>query len=154
MTEIERICQQMKQAFEGEAWHGPSVMEVLEGIDAEAASARPLPVAHTVWEIVLHLIGTEKYMLRRMNGDDSPLAPEDDWPPVPEPNEKNWNATLQELKDCDSALIMAVSYFDESRLEEPLIKGGSSAYNNFHGNVQHNLYHAGQIILLKKALGK
>jgi hypothetical protein len=48
-------------------------------------------------------------------------------------------------------LRQAISVFPEERLDALLTAEGSSAYNNFHGHVQHNAYHAGQISLLKKA---
>src|SRR5438874_6297432 len=55
MTEIERIQDQLKRAFEANAWHGPSVSEVLNGITADQAHARPLRNAHSIWELVRHI---------------------------------------------------------------------------------------------------
>ena len=48
MTEVSRILDQLKRAFEGEAWHGPAVLEILNGTTAEQAAARPLDGAHTI----------------------------------------------------------------------------------------------------------
>jgi hypothetical protein len=153
MTETRRICQQMRQAFEGEAWHGPSVTEILRGVDAPVARAKPIAGAHSIWEIVLHLVATQGVLLRRLDGDVTAtnLAPAQDWPAVPEGGEGAWQATLGELADGERRLRERVERFPEGQLDQPLIPGGSSAYNNFHGYVQHNLYHAAQIGLLKKA---
>jgi len=50
MTEIERILDQLKRAYEGNAWHGPSVREALNGVTPEQAAAHPLSGAHSIWE--------------------------------------------------------------------------------------------------------
>ena len=55
MSEIERMLDQLKRAFEGEAWHGPSVKEAIAGVTAAQAHARPLANAHSIWELVQHI---------------------------------------------------------------------------------------------------
>ena len=55
MTEIERIEDQLKRSLEGEAWHGPALEELLADVRAEQAAAKPVPPAHSIWEIVLHI---------------------------------------------------------------------------------------------------
>ena len=64
--EIERIETQLRLSFEGPAWHGPSVLEALEGVSAEDAAEHPIEGAHSIWELVLHLIGTYRLVLRRL----------------------------------------------------------------------------------------
>jgi len=152
MSEIERIYQQMEQGFAGDAWHGPPLMEILDGVDARTAAAKPIPGAHSIWEIVLHLTGTQKVLLRRLRGDPHELTPEEDWPPVPEPTEAAWRETIDLLRQQEKQFRRVIGGFPDDQLDRPLNPGGSSAYNNFHGHVQHNLYHAGQIMLLKKAV--
>jgi len=53
MRESERIADQLKRAFEGKSWHGPSLLEILKDVTAGQAAARPIPGAHSIWEIVL-----------------------------------------------------------------------------------------------------
>jgi uncharacterized damage-inducible protein DinB len=151
MNEIDRICRQMKQMFEGDAWHGPALMEILECVDVAGASARPIAGGHSIWEIVLHLTGTQKLQLRRLGGNSEPLTAGEDWPPVPEVSEQAWRETLALLRSQEEELRTAVEGFPIDQLDEPLIAGGSSAYNNFHGHIQHTLYHAAQIRLLRRA---
>lgn len=152
MKETARIRDQMKQAFAGEAWHGPALMEILADIDAATAAAKPLPEVHSIWEIALHLEATQNLLLRRLGGDSPVLSPEQDWPRVPRPTESAWRETIEKLSEGERRLEEAVSEFPDERLDQPLIAGGSSAYNNFHGYVQHNLYHAAQMGLLKRLL--
>lgn len=151
MPEVERIAKQMERGFEGEAWHGPAVLEILAGVDAALAAARPIPDAHSIWELVLHLAATQEILLRRLQGERAGLTEEEFWPATPEPTEEAWQATLARLRRQDSELRQAVAAFPDGRLDEPLMTGGTPAYDNFHGHVQHNIYHAGQIVMLKKA---
>ena len=69
MTEVGRIVDQLNRAFEGEAWHGPAVVEILEGITAQQAATRPLNGAHSIWEITLHIAAWERAVLLRLQGD-------------------------------------------------------------------------------------
>ena len=152
MTEIQRIVGQMKAAFEGGAWHGPAVLEVLQDVNHEmAASNFTISGAHSIWELVAHLTATADIITRRIRGESAGLKDDEFWPAVPEATEENWRGAIAQLKRKEEDLCLAVSAFPEDRLDEKLMAAGaSSAYVNFHGHVQHNLYHAGQIALLKK----
>jgi hypothetical protein len=152
MKEVDRIADQMKRGFDGGAWHGPGLGEVLEGVDATAAAARPVPAARTIWELVLHLIGTQRLLVARLQGINRELSPEEDWPAPPEPTDDAWTSAIRELKDLDRSVREGVAGYPDEKLGAPLVEGGSLAYDNFHGYVQHNLYHAGQIAILKKQL--
>ena len=151
MSELDRIVRQMAQAVEGDAWHGPALMEVLEGVHAVVAAAKPVAGAHSIWEIMLHLAGTQDLLTRRLAGDAMPLSDEEDWPPIIKASEDAWRATVDAYLAGERRLREAVTAFAEALLDEPLIRGGSSAYNNLHGYIQHVLYHTGQIALLTKA---
>ena len=150
MREIERITDQLKRAFEGEAWHGPSVLEIIEGISSQQAAARPFDGIHSIWEIVLHIAAWECAVLRRLNGDRAQLPTEEDWPAVTATTDEAWEQTRQALKQGDDDLRSAIAGLDESRLEQPIIEGLASVYVTLHGILQHDLYHAGQIAILKK----
>ncbi len=55
MTEIARIIDELQREHDGDPWHGSPLQAILEGIDATRANARPIPGAHSVWELVLHM---------------------------------------------------------------------------------------------------
>src|SRR5258705_7671782 len=158
MTEVERILDQFRRAFEGEAWHGPAVLPLLNGISAVEASAHPIPHAHSIWELVLHISAWERACMRRLEGDRAYLSDDEDWQSVNETTEEAWQKTKQELIDNHRQLLTVIGSLDESRLDQPIIEDPStpfsSVYLTLHGGVQHDLYHAGQIALLKKALEK
>jgi len=158
MIEVERILDQFRRAFEGEAWHGPAVLPLLNGISAVEASAHPIPNAHSIWELVLHISAWEHACIRRLEGDRAQLSDDEDWPAVSETTEEAWQKTKQELIDNHRQLLEVIGSLDQSRLDQPIIEDPStpfsSVYVTLHGGVQHDLYHAGQIALLKKALEK
>ena len=154
MTEIERILDQLKRAYEGNAWYGPSLREVLAGITAEQARARPLHNAHSIWELVHHIAVWENVGRRRLTGDRAAIdisSPED-WPPADDVSEAAWERAKTALDSVHQALVAAIAQVPESRLDEPIFEGMSTVYVTVHGVIQHDLYHAGQIALLKKAL--
>jgi len=154
MTEIERILDQLKRAFEGNAWHGPSVREALAGVTASQAHARPLANAHSIWELVQHIAVWEEVGRRRLEGDRAQIeiSSPADWPPADDTSEAAWEQAQAALSRGHEALREAITRVDESRLDEPILEGLSTAYVTLHGVIQHDLYHAGQIAMLKKAL--
>ncbi len=155
-TEVERIRDQFRRAFDGEAWHGPSVLQLLNGITAQQAASHPIPGAHSIWELTLHIAAWESACKRRLEGDPAQLTDAEDWQPIDDTSEAAWESTKQSLIDNHRELLNAISNLDESRLNEPIMKDPnipfSSVYVTLHGGVQHDLYHAGQIAMLKKAL--
>jgi hypothetical protein len=153
MGERERIEDQLRRGLEGGAWHGPAVLELLAGVIAAQAHARPIPGARGIWELVLHLGVAYRLVLRRLRGDATQLAPEEDWPPVPEPSEANWAAAVEGLRSLNAEIRRAVIGFDPGQPGAPLVADPPySAYTQFVGLTQHDLYHAGQIALLKRGL--
>ena len=151
MNEIERIEQQLKLAFEGGAWHGPGVLETLEGVNAQQAAAHPVAGAHSIWELVVHIAAWEDACRRRLGGDRADLTADEDWPPIIDITEAAWAITKAALIEGHHKLRESIAFLTEARLDEPIVEGMSSVYVTIHGVIQHGLYHAGQIAILKKA---
>ena len=154
MTEVARILDQLHRAYEGPAWHGPALREVLAGVTYQTAAQRPIPGAHTIWELVLHLTVWMSVPTRRIAGAEIPtLPPDQDWPAPPEPSELDWQQALDHLAQAQRDLESEVRQLTDERLREKVLgEVPYSIYTMLHGVVQHNLYHAGQIALLKKAV--
>jgi len=152
MREVKRIEDQLRRAMEGEAWHGPSLREILEGITAGEAAQRPIPDAHSIWEIVLHITVWESVVRRRLAGEVIvELPPELDWPRPRDGGEAPWKQALAALVRGNQLLRQAILGLNEERLRDTVPGKNYSMYYMLHGVVQHDLYHAGQIALLKKA---
>jgi uncharacterized damage-inducible protein DinB len=155
--ECGRIADQLRRAFQGNAWHGLSLRELLSEITPEQASARPFPRVHSIWELVLHIHGWTQAALRSTQGSRMPatatsVPPEQDWPPVREKTEKAWREALGQLFSAGELLASAIESFGDPRLSETVPGREYDFYFLFHGVVQHSLYHAGQIAILKKEL--
>jgi hypothetical protein len=150
-AELERIEDQLDRAMSGPAWHGPAVLELLADVTAAEAYAHHIPGAHSIWELLVHLGGTYRLVLRRLEGNTAQLSAVEDWPAVPTPTKENWSSACDTLAELDDRLRHAVLAFPEGALEEPLIDDPPyPAYEQFVGITHHNLYHAGQIALLKR----
>ena len=156
MTETERIRDQFQRAFDGQAWHGPSVLSLLEGVTAEQAAAHVIPGAHSIWELTLHIAAWEDACRRRLEGDPAQLTDDENFPPVSDTSEGAWENAKAKLIDVHRCLLDVIATTDDSRLDQPIMDSAeipfSTAYVTLHGGVQHSLYHAGQIAILKKAI--
>jgi len=157
MAEIERILDQFRRAYDGDAWYGPSIKDVLAGISADQAVARPIPSAHTIWEIVLHMIAWENAVRVRLQEGRVGVPDEGDWPSIEDTSEQAWPGALDAFARCHAALESAISEITDGRLDQWLgaernreTGGGVSIYVTLHGIIQHDIYRAAQIALLKK----
>lgn len=147
--EVRRICDQLRRAHGGEAWHGPSIRELLSDVDETKARSKPALGVHSIGELVMHVIAWQEEAVRRLDGKLRDLPEEEDWPPP-----LAWSEALARLNASHEALVGRTLELDDSDLDKDL-GGGSgspSVYGLLHGIVQHNLYHAGQIALVKKGL--
>ena len=153
MTETFRLADQIRRAFEGNAWHGDSVLELLAAVNAKSAAAKPIKSAHSIWELLLHIAAWDGAVVRRAGGTAVTLSDEQNFPPVKDVSEAAWRQAIESMKQTHNELIKAVAAFPDFRLQDP-VPGKTQNYYNFYymfsGIVQHELYHAGQIALLKK----
>jgi uncharacterized damage-inducible protein DinB len=149
-SEVARIVQQLEQAHEGGAWHGPSVGEALQGVSAAGAARRPIGSAHCIWELVHHVRVTDEAVRRHVTGASAGAEP--DWPTLTDTSETAWRSALEALRTTQRALRDAVSSLPEARLHETIPGQGHYYWHELLGILHHDLYHAGQISLLKKAL--
>ena len=148
------LADQIRRAFDGEAWHGDSVLEIVADVDAATAAAHPIKDAHSIWELVLHIAAWDKATIVRAAGQATQPTGDDNFPPVTDTSEAAWRKAVEHLKKTHTELVKTVAAFPDSRLSDQ-VPGKKQAYYNFYylfsGIVQHELYHAGQIALLRKA---
>jgi uncharacterized damage-inducible protein DinB len=153
MSETTRIADQLRRAFSGDAWHGDSLLQILDGVTAAQASARPIPHAHTIWELVLHIAAWDGAVQRRLGGEALELSDEQNFPPVKDISETAWRKAVDRVRQVHDELVHAVSEFSDARLGERVPSKQGAHYTYYyllHGVAQHEAYHAGQIALLKK----
>lgn len=161
MSEITRLLDQLRRAFDGEPWSGPSLLDTLEGLTAAQAAQRPIASAHSIWEITRHA-GVWADVARRRLGEGRLVQVSDaeDWPSQPQnPTAADWRVVLADLRTAHEQLLTAAEAIADEILDRPIntvvdarVGYGSSIYVTLHGVAQHYLYHAGQIALLRKAV--
>jgi uncharacterized damage-inducible protein DinB len=145
------IADQLSRAFDGVAWHGPALLELLQDVDAVTAAAKPLADVHSIWELVLHVAVWDDVTLRRLAGEKTQPAGTDNFPLVPKrPTEAAWRKTITDTKRTHERLVKTVAALPEARLRERVPGKRYDFYHLLHGVVQHELYHAGQIAILRK----
>lgn len=141
------LIRQLQKTFDKHAWHGPAVTEVLADVDQELALAR-LPGSHSIVELVNHMTAWRMHVISRMSGDLGYTVGEAENFPA----DTDWNAALHKLNKSQELLLKELSSFPESRLTE-LVPQASHKYTfntMLHGIIHHDLYHIGQIVLIKK----
>jgi len=158
-TSPEGLADLVRRAQEGDAWHGSSVGELVEGLSAVEAAARPVHGAHSIWEIVLHLTSWRREVARRLT--TGVLAPPEagDWPAVPAVGDRAWAEAIAGLAASTGVVRDALATFPRERLGERAGEARDQALGSGFtwggmvlGLVQHDAYHGGQIGILKRAL--
>ncbi len=153
-SEAGRIADQLRRAFYGSAWHGPAVLQLVKDIDAKTAVAKPLDDVHSIWELLLHIEAWDRAGLIRLSGQKCQMTGKKNFPPVTSSTDALWRETVAQVKGTHDELVETVAGLSESRLRDQVPGKPYDFYHMLHGIAQHELYHAGQIAILKKAAGK
>ena len=159
MNEIARIIDQFEREHSGDPWHGSALAVHLRGVSHTQAAHRPLAGAHSIWELVLHITACKNEVRRRLSGAPAAEPADGDWPPVGDVTPERWRAALDRLETSHRLLISAIREFPEADLyipskdtRDPALGIGVTYYELLHGLVQHDVYHSGQIAMLRRAL--
>ena len=150
MNDHTRILDTLRRGYDGEPWYGPSLRELLADVDPILAVSRPVPAAHTIWEIVRHLSVWMLAVRGRMAGEVVEHDGVSDWPAVTAASEAAWLATLDVLEQAHRAIERAVEAMPADALYDLVPGRGYTVAHMLHGVVQHTAYHSGQIALLKR----
>lgn len=150
-SEIQNIVSLLERTFDKGAWHGPAVKEALADLSADEASHR-LPGTHSIIELVGHMTAWRRYLIKKLSGDFSYKVTDD----LNFPQAVDWNVVVEELLDSQVQLIAALKALPAEKLSEqvPWTEESFTYYRIIHGIIHHDLYHAGQIILIRKASAK
>lgn len=152
MKEIDSLLSQIESTYAGEPWHGPSFRRVIRGITPQIASARVPGEAHTIWELVLHMHGSADVVTRRLEGHEISEPIEGDFPGPPIASTAAWRTTIRKFDATMGRLQEIVASLSPSALNRPVPGRRTPIGEMLHGIIWHNVYHTGQIAILKRAI--
>ncbi len=153
MGPIDLLCEMLDHAFRGRGWHGTTLTGALRGVSPRQALWRPAAKRHNIWELVLHAAYWKYAVRRRILGGPRgafPRAPSN-WPTSPaRPNDAQWRADVRLLRRAHDELLEAVTACPVRRLGARAPGGTWTFRELIHGVAAHDLYHTGQIQLIKR----
>ena len=153
MSEVKKIGSKLKEIYYGPAWHGPAIKELLKGVTAKKALAKPVKGVHSIWELVLHLTTWTEVAEKRVKGEKvQQVTSEKDWPSNADRTEKRWKKALENLDFHQKKLLQSLEKTKDARLSEKVQRSGSRLDTLLYGTINHEMYHAGQIGVLKKLI--
>jgi len=151
--EIEHLLGMLDEAYNRAAWHGPNLRGSIRGVSAREAAQSPKAGRHNIWEIVIHAAYWKYAVRRRLSGEKrgSFSLPGNNWFELPaDRTEKAWRADVALLNREHQLLRAVVSSFQAENLDLRPKGSKSSARRLIAGIAMHDVYHAGQIQLIKK----
>jgi hypothetical protein len=148
--EVKRIGNMLKNVYAGAAWHGPSIMEVLNSISPEQAFM-PTKKIHKICELVQHMTAWRIFAIKKLQQDHHyEVSQNENWKEFTNKDEKAWDEIKNDLELSQQQLIDEIEKIEDDILEEEVDKKAYSYYTLLHGVIQHDLYHLGEIMLLSK----
>jgi uncharacterized damage-inducible protein DinB len=153
------LSQKLLTVWNGEPWHGSSSSTILKGVTAAEALAHPLPGAQSIWETLLHMTAWTEETTSRMNGADAKEPARGDWSAPKGSTEADWIAAQTDLLNARKALLAALEKSHEESMflqvptnNNPAFTAGATHADTVSGLADHDVYHLGQIAILKKSL--
>ena len=149
VNEINRILKLFADLQHGDCWIGNNFKETLHGVDYKKAMETISGKTNSIWQLVAHITYWRTSVVNRLTGTNNP-------PPFPdfllpnEPNEENWKQALHDFEAAYHLLRNAINHFNVENLYKPSPKKDQTYYELIMGCLQHDAYHMGQMILLKK----
>ena len=150
---IASLLAQLDEAYDRRSWHGTNLRGSLRGLEATEAAWRPAPGRHNAWEIAVHAAYWKYAAWRRLTGEKRGAfdRPGSNWFPSPEPaTAAAWRKDVALLGECHRRLLAAVERLADADLDRRAPGGREPIGRLVRGVAAHDLYHAGQIQLLKR----
>lgn len=145
MNDLDIIINSLKDVYNGNPWHGPSITNVLSKLPEDKLNAR-IGDAHSIAELILHIVAWRTFVIRKLKGDhDYDVDVEANFP-----HGSSLKYALDQLDKSQVELIEAITQFDLQKLNEEVPGKKYSYHKMIAGITDHDLYHLGQIVMITK----
>lgn len=152
MSESKRISNLYQSIYNGNPWLEVTLEHTLKDVSANQAYEKINPNLNTIWEIVNHLIQWRRNILRRVQGEIVTTPDHNYFVPVLDSSEAAWEQSLQSLAKSQELWSAFFENFNDADLAKIYPNNEHTYYEHIHGIIQHDVYHLGQIVILKKLL--
>ncbi|MEN0046991.1 MAG: DinB family protein [Bacteroidota bacterium] len=147
---IPQFIRQLQKTYNGAAWHGPNIVETLADVSMEQAVQR-VKTSNNIAELVHHIYAWRVFIIKRFSDEqDFEVSDDFNFIRLETIDEATWNSLTQQLADSQEQLITIMQNFDPKKLSDQVINRNYTYLDLLHGIIHHDLYHLGQIVLLKK----
>jgi uncharacterized damage-inducible protein DinB len=148
------LLAQLDQAYNRRSWHGTNLKGSIRGLTAAEAAWRPRRDRHNIHEIVVHAAYWKYAARRRLTGERRGSFPLEgsNWFRRERADEAAWRSDVRLLDECHRLLREATARLDPASLGRP--EAAQGPHWLISGIIAHDLYHAGQIQLLKKLMDR
>jgi hypothetical protein len=151
---VAQLLEILAHAYDRRSWHGTNLRGSIRGLDAAIASRRPAPGRHNIWELVVHAAYWKYVVRRRLSGEKrgSFVLSGSDWFPRPvrDRDDAAWKQDVALLAAMHTALVEVVAAQTDPQLDHIAQGRSATRFELIAGVAAHDLYHAGQIQLIKR----
>lgn len=150
MQKVTNIPSMLHRVYEMAAWHGPTIKQSLENVDIEKALRR-FEGSHNIAELVHHMTAWRIFTIKKLQGETAfDITAAFNFIKYDKLTEQTWQGLLDRLNESQQTLLDLVTHMPDEKLWEVVSGRTYNFYELLHGIIQHDIYHAGQIVLLKK----
>lgn len=148
--ELERIIENIDTVFRGDAWHGPSVMEIINSLPLEIVDTKQGFSKRTIAQLIFHMVAWRKFIIEKLNDniDFALKSEEENWGTTAETSKENWKSLVADLQKTHTQLIELLDSKDDSLLDNRVAGEFYDFYKLLTGLMQHDTYHLGMIWVL------
>ena len=146
------LRKKIEEVYSGDPWYGEPFKSILNGIDPGIALKKEKKGTHNIAEILAHIIGWREFLLTRLTGNDFKIEQEEtfNWKRIDNNEKTAWKSLLIALEETQNKILNILEKSDDNLLDMPVHEKNYKMEYLIEGIIQHDIYHFGQISLLKK----